>query len=149
MFLDNIESFSDSDETSEKVSKNSILRDKYRPKTCSSQLDFDNDINGIKCRADLLYLQGQFLDAKLLYSDLYMRQDIKSSFLKRDLAESISRTCLSLGPVLNTNDKPLSWFESLSIFLLMTFINIFVQSVFLLRRVQYLVLILFFLTEGL
>ena len=31
----------------------------------------------------------------------------------------------------------------------MTFINILVQSMFLLRRVQYLVLILFFLTEGL
>lgn len=105
MFLDNIESFSDSDETSEKVSKSSILRDKYRPKTCSSQLDFDNDINGLKSRADLLYLQEQFLDAKLLYSDLYMRKDIKSSFLKRDIAESISRTCLALGPVLNTNDK--------------------------------------------
>ena len=101
MFLENIESFSDSDEECEKESESSRLRHKYRPKFCSSQLDFDNDINGLKSRADLLYLQGQFSDAKVIYLDLFRTKDIKSSFVKRDLAESISRTCLALGSIFN------------------------------------------------
>ena len=97
MFLENIDLFPEEEESNTKPLEDEKSRESYVPKLCASELDFKVDFNGAKSRADLCYFLGQYKQAKLYYKELYVSKDVKSAFVRRDVAESLSRTCLALG----------------------------------------------------
>ena len=75
MFLENIDVFSDEEESCTKSSEDENSRQIYVPKMCSSELDFRADFNGAKSRADLYFYEGQYTRAKVLYEELHVSKE--------------------------------------------------------------------------
>ena len=107
MLMEQDDLFFDSKESDVKINLAAELRDKYTPRMCSSELDFQLDMIGSKSKADLYYFQGRYPEAKVLYKNLLEKKGTKiRSFVSRDLAESLARTLIHLGQKLLFHPPP-------------------------------------------